>query len=68
MTDVAYLVKRYNELNSELSKLDIHSREFVVTLKICADLRYQINKNCIHNYEGIAPYTYQCLDCGIVKD
>ena len=68
MTDVADLVKRYDELNSELSKMDIHSREFVVTLKICAELRYQIDKSCIHIWEGIAPYTYRCLDCGIVKD
>ncbi len=68
MTDVADLVKRYDELSASLNTLDIHSREFVVTLKICAELRYQIDKSCVHIWEGIAPYTYRCLDCGIVKD
>ncbi len=66
--DVEQLVKRYDELTASLNKLDIHSREFVLTLKICSELRYQINKNCVHRWEGFAPYTYKCLDCGIVKD
>lgn len=66
--DIEQLVKRYQELNISLKDLDVHSREFVLTLKICSELRYQIDKNCIHRWEGIAPYTYKCLDCGIVKD
>ena len=66
--DVEQLVKRYEELNASLKDLDVHSREFVLTLKICAELRYQIDMKCVHNWEGFAPYSYKCLDCGIVKD
>ena len=66
--EVRQLVKRYEELNDSLNNIDIHSREFVLTLKICAELRYQIDMNCAHNWEGFAPYSYKCLDCGIVKD
>ena len=68
MTDVIGLVNRYRQMNLLLRDIDIHSREFVVTLKICSELRYQIDKLCVHRWEGVAPYTYKCLDCGIDKD
>ena len=67
MADVKDLVKRYYELESSLKDLEIHSREFVVTLKIISELRYQIDKSCVHIWEGKAPNHHICMDCGIDK-
>lgn len=67
-TPVKDLVRRYYELSSSVKDLEIHSREFQLTIKILSELRYQIDKKCTHVWEGKAPNYYVCLDCGIAKE
>ena len=68
MAEASDIVKQYNKLQSHLKNADIHTREFLILLKDLTHLRHEIDRVCVHLWEGIAPYTYHCLDCGIQKD
>lgn len=67
MEDVQELGKRYWELSRQIKDFEIHSREFIVNLRVLSHLRERLDSLCDHDWRYAVVNHAICLHCGLDK-